>query len=330
MEEYAQNSANHQVDPESTIGKIVTWYREVEGGVEVREREYHLYLAGECYNGVEIDGEQVETTNLKPDSKECDEWFFVPFTLHEVLNVYDRQFNVEYWKDAPNLLNEFVCIPFTIRELEAIRKGAINTTLHQKVSEVISTIGGPVFVRTESASPKDMLHLNHSMGEQARPLKTAQEILYAIATSRRCLEAIEAGIDNHLYIAPWVDLSDHHHFRVFIHQNKVRAISQYDLLEPPSEEEIPHIREKIIDLWKTIFMKSGVFYEDCCMDVVYRSPSNDCSGDPAVVTDNHLMIVEFNQFGVTSRAGSALYNWIQDFHTLYYGEGDVRLNKSYV
>ncbi len=210
-----------------------------------------------------------------------------------------------------------------------------------------------------------MLHLNRSSGEQSRPLTGTHEILYTIATSGRCLEAIKTGTDNNLYIAPWVDLSDLHHFRVFIRGNKVRAISQYDLLEPPPEEEIPLLRDEIIKLWNRVLISGDVFYEDCCMDVVYRHqrclgihPGSYRGCNPLAVhpglyrhqrylgipevsyqsgvppenetEDSNVKIVEFNQFGVISRAGSALYNWIQDFHILYYGDADVRLNKRYL
>ncbi len=291
MDLYKQNSSNHQVD---------VWCYPHKLGVKVREREYYLYLDGRGLSA-----------KIKKD------WVYLPNTSQdEVLLIYASCYNVDQWITCPNLLNKFVFVSFTKDEMEEIRYGKKDTKLHQQVNSILYSLPSlnKAFIRTESGSPKDTLHINRSSGEQMAPTSKSDEILYSVATSSRCMEYIRAGIDKKLYIAPWVDLSEYSHFRVFIREEKVRAISQYDLIDPLKDVE--KLRKTILDLWDNV--KDTLWYEDCAMDVVYREEDSD------------IKIVEFNEYGCSSRCGSALYNWITDVVELYLGDADVRVNKSYI
>jgi len=79
---------------------------------------------------------------------------------------------------------------------------------------------------------------------------------------------------------------------------------------PPKEPET--IRVAVKKLWEQV--QDHVWYEDCVMDVVHNENTKV------------IKLVEFNEFGCNSRAGSGLFNWIQDFVDLYLGDAVVKVN----
>lgn len=221
---------------------------------------------------------------------------------------YQSCYYVEEWQNCPHLLNSYIQVPIT-EDIRRYRDKSYKGQLFHDIDQWMD--GDPIFARTSAHSPKDT-GIDRSAGQQGRSFTTPTDLLYTISISERCLSYIDATYypDRNVWLAPYTNLSDTHHFRIFIRDGKVRAISQNDYLDRYSGDTISLI-EKVRAIWEDI--RDDVWYLDACMDIA--------------LLDNEVKIIEFNEFGASSLAGGSHYNWIQDMHTLYYSESvDIRLN----
>jgi hypothetical protein len=287
MDKWSANSGCHEED---------TWiYATPENGVKVRQREFDMYFSGR------------NNLDVKDDSKS---WVIIRnIALEDAILLFSSCYNVEEWANCPELLNNFQKIDIDVTCLEEIRLGTQNTTMHDKLEEIMKG-NDKWFVRSSFASPKDNISVDKNSGEQALSFTNAHSALYAVATSGRCSLGVESGLNRYIWVAPWRNLDGFNDYRVFIRDNVVRAISQYNMEDPPNDLE--QVRKAVKDLWSRV--KDELWYTECCMDVVYNSDTNE------------IKIVEFNEFGASCRAGSALYNWVQDMHLLYFGDADIPVN----
>lgn len=105
----------------------------------------------------------------------------------------------------------------------------------------------------------------------------------------------------------WVDIPKSMEFRCFIRKNKLRAISQYhcDEFFPELVGKENHILQLIHDFYKKNSWR--ILYEDATMDV-------------AIIDDEKIFLIEFNQFGAETCCGSCLFNWDIDYQLLYHSE----------
>jgi hypothetical protein len=285
MEQWSSNSGCHKED---------TWlFEQSANSVRVRQREFDLYFSSREDLDVTDNGEKfVTVTNL---------------SYENAVFLFSSCFNVEEWENCPELLNNFSKIEMDLNSLTETINGRKDTKMHKQLEDIMKS-NDKWFCRTSSASPKDNMGLDKAHGEQAMFFSDPHTLLYTIATSERCMKPTLAGFNKYLWLAPWYPLENFNSYRVFIRENKVRAISQYDMNDPPNNVE--HLRQSIIDLWNRV--QDDLWYTECTMDVVTNGEI--------------LKIVEFNEFGASCRAGSALYNWVQDMHLVYFGDADVRLN----
>lgn len=291
MDKWCANSTDHNID---------IWVKDhpsKENAVLIRQREYRMYFSD-------------RDLSIENDNKR---WVIVnSLYTQEAKMIHTSCYNVEEWNDCPELLNKFKRVSIDIDDLEKTKQGDRDTNLYRDALSIAQTIPFPWFVRTSSASPKDVVSINRSAGETMKGFDDAFSAIYTIAISGRCNTGISHGFDKYMWIAPYRDISRMIHYRVFIRDCKVKAISQYDEQDPPYFPN--RVRDDIISLWNRI--EGDVWYEDCVMDVVHNEETGE------------ILIIEFNEFGASSLAGSALYNWVQDMHILYLGDGDIRVNKS--
>lgn len=294
IEKWSTNSGCHEEDQWIFSDESVN-------GVKVRQREFDLYFSDRTdLDIVDTNKSYVQIKNISYD---------------ESVALYSSCYNVEEWISCPYLLNNFRRIDIDPESINQIKNGSTNTKMHTDLSNATGDLT-KWFVRTSASSPKDNISMD-KMCEQAKPFDNVHQTLYAIATSDRCNIPMKYGFNNYLWIAPWIDLSSYISYRVFIRDNKVRAISQYDQENPPSNPLL--VQTLVKKLWLNV--QEHVWYTDCTMDVLIENlPTNS-----GLASD--VKIIEFNEFGASSKAGSALYNWIQDMHILYFGDADIRLNE---
>lgn len=284
MQNWETNSANHDFD---------IWLKQSGSNTLVRQREYDLYFSDiPCINSEH-------------------KWVTIPnMNLDTLKSIHTSLYNVGEWIDCPGLLNNPIRIEINIHDIDKIRQGCTDTDLHRQVALKCKELPFPWFIRTCSGSPKDAINIDRSTGQSMCSFWDIHAALYAISISSRCYEPIKQGYSKHIWISKYTNIEDYIHYRVFVRNNKVTVISQYDQEEPPQNPL--SVKEKILDLWNNA--QTEVWYQDCVMDIIHNEVTNEG------------YIIEFNEFGASSLAGSALYNWVQDFHLLYLGDSDMRLN----
>lgn len=156
------------------------------------------------------------------------------------------------------------------------------------------------FFRFSRNSPKD--------GIPSFPVLSEYDVLEKIATSARASFALEYG-DDTLYLKPYredIDICDE--FRVFIHSRKMTAISTYTCefteYTMMSEQVLTHVARRIYEFWRSLDFLN-VLPESYTMDVSLPSPDED------------IYLIEFNTFGYWLPASSCLFDWLNDYDTLY-------------
>lgn len=109
-------------------------------------------------------------------------------------------------------------------------------------------------------------------------------------------------------------------FRVFIHKNKITAISQQsiydvnDILEPLNDKEKNDLINKWINIITTYF-ESDIKQKITHIDSYVM--------DFAILDNDSPFFIELNSFGKEFASGSALFGWIDDYNILYGLCGDV-------
>ena len=101
--------------------------------------------------------------------------------------------------------------------------------------------------------------------------------------------------------------------RVFVSDNKVTAMSQYDVFNSSvfssmNDEQLASVarcvdnfhRQQVLPLWDGI--------SSYVMDVEY------------IAEDNRVQLIELNSFGAELAAASALFHWVRDANKLYASE----------
>lgn len=178
------------------------------------------------------------------------------------------------------------------------------------------------FIRLSNASPKDGIH---SVG----PLLSIEQMVDSIVTSKRILSVLERKIieksEDNLYIVPWRDdWNENMEFRVFVHDKKITAISQYiwkKYIGFTDIEIIEICRQIIIYCYTEIIPKAVSLIDNFIIDVIYNI--NKCNSIP-------VELIELNSFGKNLATGSALFHWINDDEILCKKYESVENSKVYV
>jgi hypothetical protein len=180
--------------------------------------------------------------------------------------------------------------------------------------------GTKYFVRCNSVSLK---YGQHGPG----PYTTFEQIIESLVT---CIET-HTPIDNKgrdtgskgskgkepltLYLLPWKKFDVYKEYRIFVHNNKITAISQQNLHAVneflsafPEEEDLKNIIEKHVQIVQESFQetikKKITHTQNYCMDAV-------------ILEDGSFYFIEINSFGKEYAAGSALFHWLIDEDKLY-------------
>lgn len=197
-----------------------------------------------------------------------------------------------------------------LNSFEAFIHGAIKGITKQKW-----------FIRFNEASPKDGIF-------GCGPVHSAEEIVLAIATSMRAHKAMRTACKSErgetLYLIPWRnDWNENLEFRVFIHNSKVTAFSQYVWSKYLgwTPETIQIVAPAILKYCnETIIPKMSL--PNFVVDVIVVIPQ--FQGNVSLITKDtefHVELIEFNSFGFELSSGSALFHWLKDKDILY-GTGE--------
>ena len=179
------------------------------------------------------------------------------------------------------------------------------------------------FVRLDAVSTKDSIRSEQS-------IKTTIDIIYALATSRRALAALDDVESANLYLLPWdPTMTSKREFRVFCppcNEIKITAISQYAWHSPFTflEGETPElICEKVLEGSQRILeeIKSSDGYN-------LMMTRQGFTFDVRLTDSSEVELVELNTFGALTGCGSCLFHWIRDFHELYFGT-EILIQMSY-
>lgn len=173
-----------------------------------------------------------------------------------------------------------------------------------KASDPIGAENG-WFIRVESVSLK---YGKHGPG----PYRDLKEIIESLVTSSSGHECIKPDdIECTIYFMRWQSMDPFKEFRIFVHQNRITAISDQHLhvinkwLNTKSDDEISDIVNIIINYFDKNISPKLEFISSYVMDL-------------ALVGDDEIpYFIEPNSFGGNYASGSALYHWIYDHDTLH-------------
>ena len=175
--------------------------------------------------------------------------------------------------------------------------------------------GTKYFIRTENVSLKEGVH---GIG----PYTDLKSIIESIVTCRLDHSPLyEDTTKITLYLTKFQhNLNRLREFRVFVHKNKITAISQQsiydinDILESLTDKE----KNDLINKWINIILT----YFD--LDVKKKITHIDSYVmDFAILDDNSPYFIKLNSFGKAYAIGSALFSCINDYNILYGLCGDV-------
>lgn len=158
------------------------------------------------------------------------------------------------------------------------------------------------FFRFASASPKD--------GVVGYPVNAVKDILKMIITSKRAYSALLAG-DRVLYFCKYrSDWNPDREFRVFIRKGQVNAISQYgsrhSYWSAYSDKDLLDLGQRIVDFCQeTLKYLPKLMNRDLTMDIIVNEDHDNAE------------LIEMNSFGYWQAAGSALFDWLDDYDKLY-------------
>lgn len=170
------------------------------------------------------------------------------------------------------------------------------------------------FVRTSACSPKDAFQdggsgPHHSLGEALLALMASERVHRTLRKQNYANNAMT------VYLMPFdPEVNVDRELRVFVHENTVRAISQYnvysssDIFAPMTVSDLARVARKV-----------DVFH---CNEVKPRwtTRSSSYTMDLEYIGENgeeKIRLVELNSFGSEMAAASALFHWERDRGLLY-------------
>ncbi len=148
-------------------------------------------------------------------------------------------------------------------------------------------------------------------GEGALELLKASERVYTDLNFS--LEVVEE-YDTKIVLRQWdTRVRDHMEFRVFVKDDRLTAITQYNhfCYYPEVHAKCDEIKVKIISYWKEELQARLHRLGTYVVDV-------------AILSDDSIIVVELNPFATISRAG--LFDWTMDKDILYFGDAVMRVH----
>jgi hypothetical protein len=168
-------------------------------------------------------------------------------------------------------------------------------------------INGGHFVRCENVSLKYGKH-------GCIQYTNIKQIFESMLTSPIGHSPINVDIEElNIYLIQWTNINKFKEFRVFVHDNKITAISQQhfyqsnELLKVLSNDD----KSKIINEW--IILIQNYFNSNIKNNILLNSYCYDF----AILDNNKPYFIEINPFGKEYSSGSALFHWLNDENKLY-------------
>jgi hypothetical protein len=233
-----------------------------------------------------------------------DKWINSFHTDYSVINIYEK--DLKWMREAYKSGSYTGLFPHAFDEEKADMLERYKHT--KKYFD-----GTKYFVRYNSVSLK---YGQHGAG----PYTTFEQIIESLVT---CIEThtpiYSKGSKGKepltLYLLPWKTFNVYKEYRIFVHNNKITAISQQNLHAVnelltafPEEEDRRYVIERHIKIiWESFqktITKKITHTQNYCMDAV-------------ILKDDSLYFIEINSFGKEYAAGSALFHWLIDEDKLY-------------
>lgn len=149
------------------------------------------------------------------------------------------------------------------------------------------------------------------------PSGSALPILQNLVQSTRTFTYLQSDKNAQIILRPWYDIPKKYEFRCFVHEKKLRAISQYECYTYYPDFQDKKLQktlcDRIANFYQSIKDEGKFPYEDCVMDVLVW----DDAPIPSF-KDQNVFIIEFNQFGGETACGASLFNWEQHEMILYF------------
>jgi len=170
------------------------------------------------------------------------------------------------------------------------------------------------FVRTSSCSPKDAFQDGGS-----GPHHSLQSVLLALMASDRVHKTMRKqnySSEIKVYLTPFdggIDVE--RELRVFVHENKVRAISQYhvygssDVFSTLSSDKLVAVAKQVEEFHTEQVKPRWTSNSSYTMDVEYVAGEG--------TERDTIRLIELNSFGSEMAAASALFHWERDNQILY-------------
>eukprot|EP00703_Trepomonas_sp_PC1_P002054 JAP94552.1 Putative cell division cycle protein [Trepomonas sp. PC1] len=203
-----------------------------------------------------------------------------------------------------------------LKMLEKVSKVAVQTNTLPKLycedlEDIVHKIDiqnpkWPCFIRFDSCSPKDAGCLK---------VQNSWEVVSVLVRSKRLYKIYSDNIPEKIILRPWDqniwDNRDKNEHRVFVHNNKITAISQYDCYNNHNFSRFrisyPLIIEHIKEIQHQV--ETAFKLQSYVIDVFVGEPEQYV-----------VQFIEINPFGMESPCGSCLFHWVDDQKILY-GDG---------
>lgn len=195
--------------------------------------------------------------------------------------------------------------PLFVDEMEALEAA------HADFNTRLAT--GEWFVRAENVSFKYGVHGGHT------PLRSLRAIVESMITAEeghQPLSDVAPGVPRReltMYAVPWDSrMSPRAEWRVFVHNNRVTAMSQQVWYKDVGISAAAATRAAglIVAFWNDAVLPklTGAIAPSVVVDMAVFEDDDTC------------MFIEVNPFGAEYSSGSALFHWVHDADVLY-GDG---------
>lgn len=212
-------------------------------------------------------------------------------------------YNIWYDKNNENMPRDVVLIPISTDVKKTFvelynSNGKYSNQLENFKNNIESNMKHKkYFIRLSSTSGKNE--------KSVKPFKTPNDIISHISSVKLFIDQeYKREKESYLIMIPWNEhINDRYEFRIFVVNHQLTAVSQQNAkkLHNYSCEELEIFEHALNNI---SFIKS-MPYKTYVGDVYVNMETHTC----------HL--IELNPFGAHSGAGSALFNWINDYDILH-------------
>jgi len=159
-----------------------------------------------------------------------------------------------------------------------------------------TNINFPKFIKLDTVSCKDTKHNGI--------FNSFNEVYQTFIKSQRILNTLINNNNNYLFIRePDIDIENKLEARCFIYKYRLTAVSLP--LKNSCEFQCKKTLEKFIK------------------EIIKKLPYHDAVLDISIGKNNEFILIEVNNFGADSPCGAGLFNWKEDYISLYGGFNEV-------